>query len=273
VSNPHQYPEHDGVNDDWGPLDLRIAQLERQLACEREIHAQKQAEWEAWISLVSHDLRGPLTLVLGHADSIAHRIRGNPGDERLPRDVRSIMTGAVRMNAMIGQIVDGARLELGRLVVQMEPVEISAVVQEAVRQARRLRPGHPIRVSLGRSLPLVQGDARRLTQLIGSLLSNAIRMSPPGQAVRVSARKIGQRVSISVRDEGIGFAEADLAKVFDKRPREERLRDVGREGLGLSLWIAREVARLHGGDLRAESRGANLGATFTLDLPVDSAPV
>lgn len=249
-----------------GELEARVALLEAELAAAEERNRLLQERWGAWISLISHDLRGPLTLILGHAENIQYRLNKGTEAESDRRGLIAIVGAARRLNKMLGQVVDGARLEIGALATQPREIDLVALVDDEVRRFRRAHPGRAVRVSLPDSLPYAFGDPRRVAAIFGSLLSNAVTFSPNGGKIAVDVVASGESIVIRVCDSGIGLELEEIPHLFERFYRPERARNLPREGLGMSLAIARDVVQSFGGDLTAESLGPNLGTCFTLQL-------
>jgi signal transduction histidine kinase len=218
--------------------------------------------------LISHDLRGPLTLILGHAENIEFRLTKGKGAERDRRGLTAIVGAARRLNKMLGQVVDGARLEIGALAIQPREIDLLALVDDEVRRFRRTNPDRAVRVALPEILPFAFGDPRRVASILASLLSNAAIFSPNGREIRVEGGLAGDSVTVKVCDSGIGLEPEEIHQIFDRFYRPGRARALPREGLGMSLAIAREVVQSFGGDLTADSPGSDRGTCFTLRLPV-----
>jgi signal transduction histidine kinase len=169
---------------------------------------------------------------------------------------------------MLGQVVDGARLEARRLALNPQPIDVGVVVKEEARKARRVYKDNSIRTDIPDSLPLVVADGRRVAQIIATLLSNAAVFSPASSTIRATARHRGERVVLAVADHGLGLSEEERHDVFQKYFQTERSRAVRREGFGVSLAIAKALATELGGDLWVESPGPDRGSTFFFGLPV-----
>jgi signal transduction histidine kinase len=240
-------------------LKRRVRELERALA-------DAERRNEAWLSIVSHDLRGPLTLVMGYAENLLHNTRPTNENAQSIRELDAIVAAARRLNKMVAQVVDGARIEGRRLPLRIRPTDLGPLVQARIRAASRTYPTHQFRSDLATSLPLVRGDARAIETIVGALVSNAAVFSPPGSTVDVVTRPVEGWVGLSVVDRGVGFAEDELDRAFEPRFRPDRTRDARREGLGVSLWIARSLAELLGGSLTVKSPGLNQGTIATFQL-------
>jgi signal transduction histidine kinase len=238
----------------------RVRDLEAALAA-------AESRSDAWLSLVSHDLRGPLTLILGYAENLLHRARTGRDAGRSIHDLEAIVFAARRLNKMVTQVVEGARLDSKRLVLNRRPTDLPPLLREAARAAFKLYPTHPLRVDIPEQLPAVDCDPRAVDTIVGALLSNAAVFSPADSPIVLTAREAGAQVVISIADRGVGLQPDERDRVFEPRYRPERIRDARREGVGLSLWIARGLALMSSGDLCVASDGPGLGMTATLTLP------
>jgi signal transduction histidine kinase len=225
---------------------------------------------ERFFTGISHDLRTPITGVRGYADLLLHGL----GGELPPRAVRFVENtrrAADAMLALVNEIMDFARLDAGRVEISPTPCDLGAVLEDALAAVRpqaadrRLRLRGPERAAL----PPVVTDGARVRQILVNLLANAVKFTPEGEvAVEVRAGDAGETawIEIRVRDTGRGIPAEHLERVF-----EEFEQVPGSEGTGLGLPISRRLARLLGGDLRAESRVGE-GSTFVLRLPRRPSP-
>lgn len=263
-SSPDRATESAEVASLWA----RIQALEGELAVARSQNDELRRQWSAWLALVSHDLRGPLTLILGYAQSIARRLPTGVADDRARRELDSIVGGARRVDKMIGQIVDAARLDAGLLAIERRDVDLVPLLQEEVRRAKRLYSEHVFQIKTPDTLAPILADPRRVSQIIATLLSNAALYSPSRPMVDVTADSDGDRVVVVVRDQGLGLDTSERRHLFDRGFHSDRSRDVRREGLGLSLSIARELSHALGGELWVESAGPNRGASFFVAFPL-----
>ena len=226
-----------------------------------------------FLAMVTHELRMPLTSIRGSATTIM-----DAAPELDPAVVRQFVRimgdQADRMNALVSDLLDVARIEAGALPVSPEPAEVARLVERA-RSAFSSEGGeNPLEIDLARNLPLVMADRRRIVQVLLNLLANAARHSAPGSVIRVSAEPDGVRVALSVSDEGRGIPEEQLPHLFRKFSGGA---SEGRDGdTGLGLAICKGIVEAHGGRIRAESDGVGLGARFTFTLPtmggVEAAP-
>ena len=217
-----------------------------------------------FLAMVSHELRTPLAAVKGSVSTL----REPPGPLN-PADVRQFHTvieaQTDRMNLLISDLLDVARIETGALSVSPGATDVSMLVAEA-RSAFRSGGGrHNIEMDIAEGLPWVMVDPARMTQVLGNLLSNAARNSPESSPVRVSAVMEGVNVAVSVSDDGRGIPAESLPHLFRKFSRIDSGEQGGDTGLGLA--VCKGIVEAHGGRIWAESDGPGLGARFTFTLP------
>ena len=222
-----------------------------------------------FLGMVSHEMQIPLTSIKGStAALLEHESNLDPAEAR--QFYRIIDDQADHMRDLMGDLLDVARIETGTLSVAPRAVAVAELVDEAKNRFLRAGTGHELQIELAPDLPPVLADQRRIVQVIGNLLSNAARYSPDLSAIRVTAGWEGGHVAISIMDEGMGLPAEQVPQVFGKFSRldgQERRRDLGGSGLGLA--ICKGIVEAHGGRIRAESEGPDLGSRFTFTLPVD----
>lgn len=237
------------------------------LVAMRDITAlmRAQDEREIYIHTVSHDLRAPLTVINGHAQLIQHQLSEDGLDGDLAVSVDAILHGVQRMNTMIQDLVDAARLEGGQLQLSMRPLDLPAFLRELLARSESIIPAARLQLDLPAQLPFVSADADRLERIFMNLLSNALKYSPKEAPVIIRARKVDAMVDVAVQDFGVGIEPEELPHLFDRfyRARETH----GVEGIGLGLYITSRLVEAHGGSLRVSSV-PDAGSTFTFSLPV-----
>lgn len=232
-----------------------------------------------FLGMVSHELRTPLATIKGSTTTL---LSGSSDlDPAVVTQFHRIMDRQVdHMQDLIGELLDVARIETGSLSVRLAPVEVVEIVDEA--RNRFFAGGehsNRLQVDLPPDLPTVMADRRRLAQVLGNLLSNATQHSPTGSPITVSAVHDGVHVAVSVADQGTGIPSDLLPNLFRKFSRTDR--DNGGSdlpGSGLGLAICKGIVEAHGGRIRAESQGPQMGAKFTFTVPLadretESAPV
>ncbi len=217
-----------------------------------------------FLGVVSHELRQPLTSISGSAITMLDATADlDPAELR--QFLRIILDQAASMRDLIGDLLDVARIETGTLPVDLEPVDVNALVDRArsifVSAGRR----NNLAFDLAPNLPLVMADRRRIVQVIGNLLSNASRHSPELSVIKVAAAPERGYVEISVSDDGRGVPSERLPHLFRKFARGAADDQGGDTGLGLS--ICKGIVEAHGGRIWAESDGPGLGTRFAFTIP------
>jgi PAS domain S-box-containing protein len=231
----------------------------------REAEAQNRAK-DNFLATLSHELRTPMTSILGWVQFLR---TGDYSPEELREALHMIENSAQLQKRLIDDMLDVSRIILGKFQVDLRPTHLSEIVEAAVANARPGAVARGVRLTSDLIRPpddLVEADASRLQQVIGNILANAIKFTPPGNQVELRLDRVDHQLRISVVDEGEGIEPSFLPFVF------ERLRQADasakRSGLGLGLAIARHIIDLHHGDIHAESDGLGKGARFTVTLPV-----
>ncbi len=236
----------------------------------KEQTARREAEEanrskDDFLATVSHELRTPLTAVLGWAHML--RAADVPAD-RLAHGLAVIERSARAQNRLIDDLLDVSRIASNRLRMTREPVKMADVVEQALDQVRPQAVAKQVEIhSEVTDSALVLADARRLEQVVCNLVANAIKFTEPPGHINVLLSRRDRDMILSVTDTGVGISSAFLPYVFEWF-RQADPRSRSQSGLGLGLGIVRHIVQLHGGSVRAESRGAGLGATFTVTLPV-----
>ena len=221
------------------------------------------------ISLVSHEMRTPLTAIQGMTELLAQY----DVDPQRSKEMHLAINDEVkRLTRMITGYLDITRLESGATELRRSPVRVENLLerillmldpvaaQSGIRLVRRFAP----------DLPALLADPDLLSRAVENLISNAIKYSPSGTEVTVSTSSDEEAVFIEVSDQGYGISEADLSRIFEKFYRVPRVQDAGVPGTGLGLALVREIAELHGGSVAVRSQ-VNAGSTFTLRIPQSSA--
>jgi len=244
--------------------------LQEQRAEAATSHGARLAQLEEMKSeilrLASHELRAPLTVLRGYVsmldDGSLETVEG-PAREVLP-----ILMGKVEeMDRLISEMLETARLEEGRLELDRRRFDLRRVCEETVGSARSLgRGSHSLTLEVPADPVWCEGDFGRIRSVIANILDNAIKYSPAGGRVVCRLRRQDDRALIEVSDEGLGIARDDLSRLFTRFGRLITLENSHISGTGLGLYLARELARLHGGDIAVTSR-LGAGSTFTIELP------
>jgi signal transduction histidine kinase len=218
---------------------------------------------EDFLRAVSHDLRNPLQVVLLQADRIG---RASPDDPALRRPVAAIRFAGRRMERMLRDLTDAARLEVGTLHLAREPVELRSFVDHLLEVEQGVLDSGRVQNLVDPALPPIDVDPDRLDRILVNLLGNALKYSD--RAVRIAAERDGDAVRITVVDEGAGIPAADLSRLFERYYRGHRHEG---EGLGLGLFIVKGLVEAHGGRIEVTST-QGLGSAFTIHLPLAPPP-
>ena len=238
-------------------------------SAERARHAAEKANRlkDEFLATVSHELRTPLNSILGWSNLIRN---GSLTPEMQTRAFETIERNARSQQQIIEDILDVSRIITGKLRLEIAPLDLAEVIEAAIESVRPSAEAKSIRLEtdLRQSKAHVNGDAHRLQQIIWNLLSNAIKFTPKGGVVGVKLQRINSQIQIVVRDSGKGIEPEFLPHVFDRFRQADASTTRLHGGLGLGLAIVRHLVELHGGTVSAESEGANLGATFTVTLPI-----
>jgi signal transduction histidine kinase/CheY-like chemotaxis protein len=221
---------------------------------------------DAFLATLSHELRTPLTSIIGWANLL--KLGRLPPDEA-SRAIDTILRNATSQSQIIDELLDVSRIITGKLRLDLRVIEIGAVVKAAVETVTPAANGRSIRIQLIQDPAgsWVMGDPDRLQQVFWNLLFNAIKFTPKNGRVRVTVQSIGSNVEVVVNDTGLGIDPAFLPSIFERFTQGDSSSTRAVRGLGLGLSIARQLAELHGGTIRAESDGLGYGSTFTAIFP------
>ena len=222
----------------------------------------------ALLGAISHDLRTPLAALAGMADSL--QLTAPPLAPAHVEIAQALREAALRMNALVNNLLDMARLESGRIALNLQWQPLEEVVGSALRSLGGLFAGrHPIQVALPADLPLLQFDAVLVERVLANLLENAAKYTPPGSAISVGAAATRDSVEVWVADEGPGLPPGREERIFEKFERGRK--ESATPGVGLGLAICRAIVAAHGGAIRGETRPTG-GARFVFTLPRGEPP-
>jgi signal transduction histidine kinase/CheY-like chemotaxis protein len=221
---------------------------------------------DAFLATLSHELRTPLTSIVGWANLL--KLGRLPPDET-SRAIDTILRNATSQNQIIDELLDVSRIITGKLQLDLRVIEIGSIVRAAVETVTPAANAKCIRLQLIQDPAgsWVMGDPDRLQQVFWNLLFNAIKFTAKNGRVRASVQAIGSNVEIVVQDTGLGIDPEFLPRIFERFTQGDSSSTRAARGLGLGLSIARQLAELHGGTIRAESPGVGHGSTFTAIFP------
>jgi len=236
----------------------------------RDIAERKKLDQlkDEFIGLVSHELRSPLTVIMG-AVTTALSEADHLSSEETRRLLQDAVSGTESLSHLLGNLLELSRAQANRLFLHVEPINIKNVVQSAIKKVRRQTRQHRFLVDIPAELPQVNADQSRLERVLYNLLENAVKYSPKGGDIRVSARPNGEGLVIAVADDGVGLSLADQDRIFGpfQRLEDSRFGEVG--GVRLGLLVCRRLVEVDGGRIWVESQPGH-GSTFYFTLPGSS---
>jgi signal transduction histidine kinase/CheY-like chemotaxis protein len=221
---------------------------------------------DAFLATLSHELRTPLTSIVGWANLLK---MGQLPPHEASGAVDTILRNATAQSQIIDELLDVSRIITGKLQLDLRVVEIGAVLKAALETVTPAANARSIRLQFIQDPAgsWVLGDPDRLQQVFWNLLFNAIKFTPKNGRVRISVQSIGSNVEVVVSDTGLGIDAEFLPRIFERFTQGDSSSTRAARGLGLGLSIARQLAELHGGTIRAESEGLGHGSTFTAVFP------
>jgi PAS domain S-box-containing protein len=253
-------------------LNEQVAERTRELAEKVDELARANAALQKldqmrseFVSLVSHQIRAPLTNMRGAAE----RMQTNCGaiNATCARMFVILDQQVERLDRLVQDVLSTARIESGELVLQPEPISVLPVVQQVVDETRARASDRSFRVPIKPGLPLVYADRDRVAEVLANLLDNADKYSPRGQDITIEVQADQTEVTLSVRDQGRGLPPGDLDRVFDKFYRVDGSDSQTTYGYGLGLYVCRQLIEAQGGHIWAENAPGG-GAIFYFSLPV-----
>jgi len=246
-------------------LRLEREKTDQHLLIERARSDEALAERDDFLGMVSHDLRTLLGGIAMRAAMLVRNASEDAAGQRTRRDAESIQRFTARMNRLIGDLLDVASIEAGRLTVEPRPEDAIRLVRETMEafQPAASAKGISLDSDVARDSLLARFDHERILQVLANLLSNAIKFTPEGGRVSIRVEPAGEEVQFSVRDTGPGIEEDKLGRIFE---RFWQVHGGDKRGLGLGLYISKCIVEAHGGRIWAESQ-PEAGSTFFFTLP------
>jgi signal transduction histidine kinase/ActR/RegA family two-component response regulator len=255
--------DHLGRTDGWVAVTTDITAYREMESALRDADRRK----DEFLAVLAHELRNPLApirnslhiLRLSHAD--------NPASQQLNEMIERQVNHMVRL---VDDLLDVSRITRGKIELHKEPTDIAAVVNCAVETSRPLidSGGHQLSISLPPDPFIITGDQVRLIQAVANLLNNAAKYTDAGGQIWLTVGRDHDRVTISVRDSGIGIPKDMLPRVFDMFTQVESHAGRSHGGLGIGLTLVKSLIELHGGTVTAHSEGLDRGSEFVIKLPV-----
>ncbi|TPW21373.1 MAG: PAS/PAC sensor hybrid histidine kinase [Elusimicrobia bacterium] len=248
-------------------------EIERLLDSERALRGEAEKASRSkddFLALLSHELRTPMTAMIGWAYLLR---RKEPGGPEFGQAFDIIERNMHLLSQIIEDLLDVSKIFTGRMRVDQRSLDLSPILRAAIDVVRPAAQAHNVILDAG-TLPavIVSGDPERLQQVFWNLLSNALKFTPDGGKLMVRMRKVKDGAEVTFTDTGVGIPPEFLPHVFDLFTQAEKAMTREHRGLGLGLAIVRHLVELHGGTVKAESAGPGTGATFTVRLPLVSEP-
>jgi signal transduction histidine kinase/ActR/RegA family two-component response regulator len=226
---------------------------------------------DEFLAMLAHELRNPLAPIRTAADLLPGLIER--GDPRTGATLDIVSRQVRQLTRLVDDLLDVSRITRGRIEIQRNPVELSAVVRQAIEsvdpQIKEKR--HTIHIAVLPGL-YVEGDSARLVQCVSNVLTNAVKYTDMGGEIDVTVATEGKRAVISISDNGIGIPSALLPRVFELFVQNDRSLDRSQGGLGIGLSVVRRLIEMQGGTVSASSPGAGRGSTFQISLPMILPP-
>jgi signal transduction histidine kinase len=245
---------------------LENARLLKEIQESNRQLAQLNAFQKKFFAMVAHDVKNPLTAILGYAEILLAKLQGMPSELK---SASHIHTAAKTLDLLISDLVDLAAIESGKLRIVPGPLDLAGVIQEVRSRIDVVAQHKGIQFSLGLppALPPLEGDPVRIGQVIQNLCTNAIQYTQAGGRAAVRVEADPEQVTVSVFDTGIGISKEDLPRVFELFFQTREAQAMRQAGFGLGLTIAREIVQRHGGRIGVESEPGR-GSRFFFTLPV-----
>ena len=254
---------------EWPPEEVElVGMLAQALSVENE-RLHREEELKDFIDVASHELRHPVTVIRGYASSLLEHWRALT-DEQREEMLQAVLRGSDRLTRLINELLDVSRIERGRFRLQPMYVRLRPILERAVEETHGKGFSNPISVSITQDIGEIYADPEKLVSLLVILLDNAIMFSAPGSEVEVTAERKEQVVLVSVLDRGVGIPDGMRDRVFERFFQVEEVEHHSVPGLGMGLYIAREIVEGHGGRIWNEPRPGG-GTVFRFTLPVRPA--
>jgi signal transduction histidine kinase len=238
----------------------------RRLYTELEAASRHKSDF---LANMSHELRTPLNAIIGFSQVLRDEMFGEV-NEKQAEYLDDIVSSGNHLLALINDILDLSKVEAGQVELQIAPFSLRDALERGVVMVREwaTRDGVSVAFVADPDADVVEGDERRIRQVIFNLISNAVKFTPAGGAIEVDSSRVNGEVRVAVSDMGPGIAPQDRERIFDEFQQAEAGLDQ-REGTGLGLAVSRRLVELHGGRIWVESEPGN-GSTFVFTLPVRS---
>jgi signal transduction histidine kinase len=233
----------------------------------RDITRESEAERmrSAFVATVSHELRSPLTAIVGYTDTL---LSAGPWDAETQREFLEIIAqSAGKLTGLVDNLLDAAKVEAGVLQLDREPVRIERIAEQVLAHRRLIAANHQLRLEVEPDLPVAEADPIRVEQVLANLVDNAIKYAPDGGPITVRIRKADHELRVEVADEGVGVTPEQAERLFERFYRADSSVRRTTRGVGLGLFICRSLVEAHNGRIGVDSQPGR-GSTFWFTLPM-----
>jgi signal transduction histidine kinase len=219
------------------------------------------------VSALAHDMKTPLGVIIGYADTIMTRLAGRSEEKGSVEALQRIQQNADRIVHLVTGFLDASKAAAGKLEVARRPISVNGLIQDAARQLQTdlEKKGLTLELELDEKLPDIQGDKTQLDRVLWNLMSNAIKFTPSGGKIFVRSRRDDGHFCVSVQDTGTGIAREDLPLLYSQFRRLKGSAQI--EGTGLGLFIVKTIVEAHKGTVQVESVEGQ-GSTFSVRIPI-----
>jgi PAS domain S-box-containing protein len=224
---------------------------------------------DQFLSVAAHELRTPITAISGFAALLDRELKQRNDPDRVQRFVRRLADAGTRLAVLVDDLLDVSHIRLGNLPLRLETLDLQSLVERVHQryEEQATPPGHLIVLEVPRGDCILQADEDRIEQVITNLIDNAIKYSPEGGEIIITLNGDGDGVLLTVTDRGIGLEDANLESIFKPFGRAPNAVAGNFLGLGIGLYICRNIVERHGGRTWAESDGVGRGTTISVWLP------
>jgi len=254
------------LRDSYNSLEQQVAERTRELGDAITQLESASRHKSDFLANMSHELRTPLNAIIGFSEVLLERMFGDINAKQ-KEYLQDILSSGRHLLSLINDILDISKVEAGRMELQPAPTDLRFVLQNSVSlvRERATRQGISLDIDVDSTIGTIEADERRVKQILFNLLSNALKFTPAGGRVTLTATGIGDVVQISVRDTGIGIRREDQDRIFEEFQQAGPGKAV--EGTGLGLALAKRFVEMHGGRIWVES-DVGTGSSFTFTLPI-----
>ncbi len=230
-------------------------------------YREEQELQKTFVSVISHELKTPVSIIKGYAGTLKRQDAHWSPDVQMEY-LEVIEEESDRLTDLIDNLLEASRLQAGTFKLEMGDVILPGLAAAATKKFATQTDKHTFTLHFSEDFPIIQGDERRLNQVLNNLLSNAIKYSPEGGVITIIGDNNDTYATLSVRDSGIGIPEHQQHRIFQKFSRLDNALSRKTEGTGLGLFLSKAIVEAHGGQIWFENNNDGPGTTFTFCLPV-----